>query len=862
MRDFCGMNFSFTKSLFFLFILFSFLNANAQTPSKGGTISGKLVDAVNGDPLELANVSLVMKSDNKPVQNIQTDLQGNFVLTGVDNGMYLIRATYVSYLTFLKDSIAVTPLKRDIKLGNIKMGKGKGLLKEVVVSAQKSQIQLGIDKKSFNVEQSLVSMGGSATDLLSNVPSVQVDVDGNISLRGSTAVRVLINGKPSALTGGDISDILQSIPASAIETIEVITNPSSKYDAEGQSGIINIVLKKNVQKGFTGSASATVGTQNTYNGAFSLAYQDKKINVYSNYSYRRGTRVGNGEVDKITDATDGTTQASTQVSDQTFVQTGQNIRSGIDINLSPKTTLGFSNNINIRDRVRDQTGGTIIDQNGALFQQIVQNNVSNGNGTNLDFNVDFDHKFKKKGEEFTAAVGYSLDKNNNFDNLNTDYTYTNPASFLQSTQHNTTTGNQHNLNVQADYTKPLTNGKLEAGFRSTINNSDNNYVSDTLNNITSGYNFNPLLSNRFIYKENINAIYTNYQHDFGKFGVQGGLRIEDANISTQLITTTTTPHTQDYFRVYPSLFLTDKISDSQTLQLSYSRRVTRPRDRQLSPFIDESNRLNYQQGNPDLLPEDTHSFELSYINYYKTLTLTSSIYYRLTNDNIQQVTSPLTPGNLDTTITRFENIKSATNAGYELIAKVSPIQAIDLTANVNLYYRYIAGSPDLGLTTTSGYSWNGNLTANIKPTKKLGFQVRVDYQGPQVIPQGRMQSIHGVDGGAKYDISKKVTASMNVRDIFNTRRYVSDINYNTPFFTSSQVSNRRFATRIALFTLAYHFGNNGIPQKKKNDKNKDQPDQPDNPDDPTQQLNPNGQNNNGTGTGGAQPVLKPGGIKN
>ncbi|WP_157740958.1 outer membrane beta-barrel family protein [Mucilaginibacter xinganensis] len=842
---FCGMN--LIKSIFFTLCIFSFINLKAQQTTDGGTISGKLVDAATNQPLELATVSLVNKSDNHPVKSMQTDLNGSFSLTGIPDGRYLLRATYVSYLSFLKDSISITPANRTISLGNIKLRQGKGLLKEVVVTAQKSQIQLGIDKKSFNVEQSLVSQGGSATDLLANVPSVQVDVDGNLSLRGSSNVRVLINGKPSALTGGNIADILQSIPASSIETIEVITNPSSKYDAEGQSGIINIVLKKNVQKGFTGSASLSAGTQNTYNGNASIAYQNSKVNVYANYSYRKGTRVGDGFSNKTTIA-DSINQTQNQVQNQQFTFTGQNIRGGIDINLDPKTTLGFSTNVNIRDRDRLQTGSTLITQNGILQQRIGQNNASNGSGTNLDFNMDFSHKYKKKGEELTANVNYGTDKNNNFDNLISEYNDYITPSYLLTQQNNTTVGKGKNWNIQADYTLPLTNGKLEAGVRSTINNSDDNYVVDTLNNTSGGFDYNPFLSNRFIYKENINAAYTNYQHQFGNFGLQVGLRLEDAHIRTSLVDSVTVPHKQDYFRVYPSVFLSEKLSEDQTLQLSYSRRVSRPRDRQLSPFLDQSDRLNYQQGNPDLRPEDTHSFELSYINYWKTLTLTSSLYYRLTNGNIQRITTPLSPTNLDTTLTTFENIKSASNAGYELIAKVSPSAALDFTANLNVYYRHIDGDPALGLTTTSGYAWNGNLTGNYKPFKKLGIQLRGDYQGPQVIPQGKMKAMYGLDGGVKYDITKQLSFSGNVRDIFNTRKFRSDININTPYFASNQVSERRFSTRTAIFTLAYRFGNNGIPQKRKKDNQ--QQDQDNAPDD-------SGTPQGGAATGGGPQQLKP-----
>ena len=392
-------------------------------------------------------------------------------------------------------------------------------------------------------------------------------------------------------------------------------------------------------------------------------------------------------------------------------------------------------------------------------------------------------------------------------------------------------------------------GKLEAGLRSTINNNSSNFISDTLNTTTGGFNYDPFLSNDFVYKQNINAVYTNYQHTFGNFSIQGGLRLEDAHIRTQLIDSTTTNNRQDYLRIYPSLFLTEKLSENQTLQLSYSRRVTRPNAFQLSPFLNESNRLNYTEGNPNLLPQDTHSFELSYINYWKNVTLTSSLYYRLTNDNIQQITVPLTPVNRDTTLTQFANIKSATNAGYELIAKISPTAKLDFTANVNVYYKYIQGDPALGLLTTSGYAWNGNITANVKPLKKLGIQLRADYQGPQVVPQGTMKAIYGVDGGIRYDLTKTLNLSVNSRDIFNTRHFVYDINYTTPSFTSNQVSDRRFSTRVVLATISYRFGNNGISQKRNKNKEKEQPQQDqDVPDESTPAPNPGG---GGGQTGGA-----------
>jgi outer membrane receptor protein involved in Fe transport len=842
------------KNILFSSILFLCFTASAQqAPAVSGSITGKLIDAANSQPAGFATISVIRKIDNQAVTGVQTDMDGNFNITGIADGIYMIKASLVGYLTLTRDSLIIRPGKRTIQFGALKIRQSKGVLKEVTVSAQRSQMKIGIDKKSFDVSQSLVSQGGSATDLLTNVPSVQVDVDGNVSLRGSTNVKVLINGKESTLTGSNLSDILQSIPASSIETIEVITNPSSKYDAEGQSGIINIVLKRNAQLGFTGSASAGIGNNNTYNGMLNLAYQGKKINIYGNYSYRKATRIGNGFTDKVS-SSNGATESSTQVSDQKFTFGGNNIRSGIDFFLDPKNTLSFSDNINLRTNDRTQTGGTNLIDRGRP-ETISQNNFSHSAGTNLDFNLDFDHKFKKKQEELTANIGYSHDNNNHYDYLNSVYAYHNPDSISNVVQNNITPGKQRNINIQADYTLPLTNGKFETGYRSIFKQNDDNYIVDTLNNGSGVLDFSPLLSNHFIYKQNVNAAYANYQHQFGNFSLQGGLRLEDTHIRTELTQTNISQfNKQDYFKFYPSVFLTQKLSENQTLQLSYSRRISRPNDRQLSPFLDVSNRLSYNQGNPNLLPEDTHSFELSYVNYWKALTLTSSVYYRLTNDNIQQIVTPFTPGNLDTTINRFENIKSASNAGYELIAKVSPTSAIDITGNVNVYYRHIDGDALLGLTTTSGYSWNGNLTASIKPIKKLGIQLRGDYQGKQVVPQGYMNAMYGMDGGIRFDATKKLSFGLNSRDIFNTRKYTSVIMLNNQDVITDQTSQRRFSNRTISFNVTFRFGTTAQDRmNRQKDRSKDdnmhQKD-PNNPDQDPEDDNSNQNNNNGNGNGG------------
>jgi outer membrane receptor protein involved in Fe transport len=811
------MTFNTAKTaLFTLFITFiSFTQLFAQG---NGSVTGTLNDAATNEPLGFATVAVLPKGSTVPLMSKQTDINGKFSLTGIKDGAYTLRATYVGYLTVNTD-FTISAAKREVILNSVKLSAAKGVLKQVEVSAQKSEIKLGIDKKSFDVSQSLVSQGGSATDLLANVPSVQVDVDGNISLRGSNSVKILINGKPSTLTGSNLTDILQSIPASSIETIEVITNPSSKYDAEGQSGLINIVLKKNVAMGLTGSASATVGTQKTYNGTVNLAYQTSKINIYGNYSYRQANRIGDGSITKNIQEP-GLVAYTDQASNQEFDFKGHNIRTGIDVNLNDKNTLSFSDNINIRNRDIFQTGITNTTHNGAFYDSQNQNNTNDGSGTNLDFNLDFDHKFKKKGEEWTFNVGYSRDKNNSVANLFTDTTNATHATFPPIASIATTNGLEQNWNLQTDYTLPLKDGRFETGYRGTFNSNDVNYITDSYTSFTTppSYLYNALLSDDFFYKLNIQAVYANYQHQFGKFGVQGGVRMEDTHVNTQLTTNGTfTPNRQYYTRLYPTLFLTEKLTDNETIQLSYSRRVARPQERQLSPFLDQSNTQNYQQGNPNLLPEDTHSFELSYINYWSGVTLTSSLYYRLTHDAIQQIVTPFTPGNLTTNLSTFENIASASNAGYELIAKISPSNIVDLTLNANAYYREIGADPTYGVQSSSGFSWNANLTGSIKATKKLSVQLRGDYQGAQVSAQGKNLAMYGLDGGVKYDLSKLVSLSVNSRDIFNTRKFRSETHLgNTPgsTFVEDQYSDRRFGTRTVMFTLTYRLGSSPQTPKK------------------------------------------------
>jgi len=821
-------------SILLLFTLFIFAAKAQQTGNQrpagpaDGHISGKVIDGNNAEPVAFATVALIKRSDNQIAKALQTDIQGGFKLDNVAYGRYLLRITFVGYATIIKDSISVNPNHKTINFGVLKMHAGKSaLLNEVSVRSKKSSIQLGIDRKVFAVDQSLVSEGGSATDLLTNVPSVQVDVDGNVNLRGSSNVRILIDGKPSLIAGGNVSDILQSIPASSIETIELITNPSSKYDPEGQSGIINIVLKKNKSLGFTGTASVSAGTLQAFNSNVSLAYQHKKINIYGNYSHRQNNRSADGFSYRTRDAIQPNTVA--QQYNQNSLNTGGNngnqIKAGIDYNLANKTTVSFSSNINFRDNDRIQNSITNgLNYPGALIQKQVTANEANNHGNNHDFNIDLSQKFKKPKEELTANFSLGKGNENDVDNLNSEqYTYYPASKYFDNRQYNLNQGNNRNWNLQADYTDPIgKDGKLELGYRTTLSRADNSFIASVYDTSAKDFVFDPTISTQFIYDEKTHAAYGTYQQQYGKFGLQVGSRFEKTIINTDLVATNQS-HVQNYFRIYPSVFLSEKLSEDQTLQLSYSRRINRPRDREINPFLDKSDPLSYRQGNPDLRPEDVHSFELSYAKYWKSTTLTSSIYYRRTNDIIEFVRSLY--DNTGVSITNFANFEYGTASGFEFIARTDITNKWNVTSNLNLYRNTLKGNSALGVADNDGFAWNANLTTNITLPYSFSLQVRGDYQAPQAIAQGHSKANSGVDAALRYDFYKrKASLSLNGRDLFNTRKF----GYVTDDGTYQSNVNRRFQSRMFLMTLSYRFGRGGGEDsgkgKNKDKKNKDQQD--------------------------------------
>ncbi|RZK20207.1 MAG: TonB-dependent receptor [Pedobacter sp.] len=818
-----------TIQITFLLLSLSF-SLFAQTGGKA-KITGVLKDAKTQETIPFATAVLIDKATAKNVKIAQTDVNGAFTMADLPTGNFTFKISFVGYQTMVRDNVAITAATGTLNFGDIKMNTAKGnILSEVTVTGQKQGMQMGIDKKIFSVDQSVISEGGSASDLLQNVPSVSTDMDGNVSLRGSSGVRVLIDGKPSLIAGGNVAQILQSIPASSIESVEVITNPSSKYDAEGQSGIINIVLKKNTKLGFNGSAAVTAGNRDNYNANTNLSFQNSKVNIYGNYSYRYGNRIGGGFQD-ITYKTDaGSTAFLSQNTKSTSLDKGHNAKAGIDYYLAPKSVISFSGGFNARENDRNE----YIDirqlaRNLSPVSYSNRNNVNQGSGSSYDLNLDYSQKFKKPKEELTFNFGYSSGYNDNDQAYNTTITNRNgtDVNINPSLQRIYNTGNNSNYNIQADYTLPVgKTGKVEAGYRSQIRLGDNNQYADSVLTNTEIVIRNNRLINDFNSKDQVHALYLNYQNQIKDFGYQLGLRAEDARLDTHLEgyngnVLVGSDGNIRYRRLYPSVFLTQKLKGEQQLQVSYTRRVNRPRPWDTNPFLDVSEPFNYRQGNPNLLPEDVHSFELGYSKYFKKVTLTSSLYFRQTNDVIQRVRS--TPVNGIITSTP-QNLTNQINTGLELIGRFDLVKALNFTTNVNLYQAKFAGDARFDIPTSSGFSWNANITANLTVAKDVSLQLRGDYRAPEVMAQGKRNAMYGIDGGAKYDFpNKKASLSFNVRDVFNTRRW----SMTTEDKATIVDFERQMQGTMGNLTFSYRFGKTTFNLNKTKKKDEQQDNRPD-----------------------------------
>lgn len=782
------------------------MSQNKQFPEGGGPpaigkIKGVIVDDKNKQAVEFATVALFKLKDSALAGGMVAGSKGDFLLSELPFGRYFLKINFIGYKQFIIDSISIRPKQMEIDLGQIKLKSTSEQLTEVEVTSEKSTIQLGIDRKIFNVEKSIISEGGSASDVLQSIPSISVDIDGNISMRGSGNVVVLIDGKPSGLTGSSRAAILQQIPASSIESIELITNPSAKYDPDGMSGIINVITKKNKLNGFNGSVTVGAGTGDKYNAAATISYRNSKVNVYANYGFRSNNRTGGGNTYRQNFLSD-TTFFLRQDFNSLNKSISHNVKGGVDFYLNDKNTIGVSVLYNIGDDASNEVVNYFeADNNDVTSASYSRDIVTSDTPTNIDYNLNYRKTFTKPKQELIFDVTYSDaagTRNENYTERNYTLKYEpkNTTPFKQKTE---TVSKNNIITAQLDYVQPLKNNmKWEMGGKTTLRTIGSDFASNMFDYVSKDYFLDTITSNNFVYTEDVYAAYSTLSGNIKKFGYQLGLRAEQANTTSNLITTEE-EFTNNYFKLFPSLHLSQKLKKEQELQLSYSRRINRPNTRNLNPFKELSDPYNIRYGNPYLQPEFINSYELSYMKYFPKGVLTATAYFRQTDGVIQRYKIIS-----DSTISyiTFINLDKSQSYGLELIIKSDITKWWNITFSANGFQTKIDGGAQADLQNEN-LSYIVKLLSNMRVWKNFDIQFTANYTGPMATLQGEMKSQFVMDLGLKKEIFKNASLSLNITDLTDARRF-QIVGNNDPAFY--QEMNRKRESRIATLTFNYRFG--------------------------------------------------------
>lgn len=773
-------------------------------------ITGKAIDAQTNVPLSYASIRLFTKTDSVFVTGAITDEAGMFSVDAAAGG-YSGILEFMGYKSFKIARIQLTKDNSPLDLGVIKMTPSANVLDEVEIRAEKSSMELTLDKKVFNVGKDLANSGGTAIDILTNVPSVAVDVEGNVSLRGSGSVRILIDGRPSGLVSFKGGAGLQQLQGSMIERIEVITNPSARYEAEGMGGIINIILKKDRQQGFNGSFDVILGHPTNYGVAANVNYRRKNLNFFVNYTLSYRDTPGRGSQYQEVYRNDSTF-LTRQNSDNKIQGMNNSARAGFDYFFNPKNILTASytwrtskgkryTTINYRDYVSNLNN-----------QQSITKRTQDETETepNSEYSLNYKKTFAREGHELTADVRF-LNNWENSDQIFTQNTFLPDEmtrisrSILQRSVNDET---EKQWLFQIDYVHPFRkDGKFEVGLRSSLRTMTNDYWVREQNE-QGVYVPLPGLTNNFVYEENIHALYGILGNKVNKFSYQLGLRGELTDVKTTLKQTNEV-NPRNYFNLFPSAHFTYELPKQNALQVSYSRRTRRPRYNDLSPFMTFSDSRNFYSGNPDLNPEFTDAFEIGHIKYVERGSFTSSLYYRYTTGEVERIRRVDSQGN---SITRPENLATENAYGLELTSSYNPFDWWKIDGNFNFYRAITDGSNLDARYKSDTYTWFARLTSRITILKSTDVQVRGNYEAPQQTTQGTRREIATLDLAISRDIFKNNgTITLNVTDVFNSRKFRSTTT-GANFYTEGNFQGR---LRQINLTLSYRLRQTKLSGKKK-----------------------------------------------
>lgn len=767
-------------------------------------VVGKVLSADDNMPLEFAAVSIYNKKDSSLITGGVTNEKGEFAVD-VLVGNYYGKIEFISFKPYLIEDITVAEGQRRVDLGVIQLRSDATTLMEVEVRAEKSTMQMSLDKRVFNVGKDLANRGNSVTELLDNVPSVSVDIDGNVSLRGRDNVRILINGKPSGLIGNGDANGLRQLPANLIEKIEVITNPSARYDAEGMTGIINIVLRKETKGGLNGSLDLNTGNPHNHGAAVNLNYRQDKINLFANVGTRFRQSPGDRSLYQEFYRND-TTFILVETGDRRRGGLSTTYRFGLDYYLSNSDILTGSFSL----RSSDDNNFSTLTYEDFLFNLDNPTKVTrrtddeSEDEIDLQYSLNYKRTTKKKGEQLTIDFQYEENSEIEGSDFREEYFSSDQSASGQEDllQRSNNDESVKQYLIQLDYVYPWgKEGKFETGYRGSLRHINNDYLVEEL--ADGSWERLDNFSNDFIYDENIHGLYVSAGNKINKFSFLFGLRAEYSDVRTELVNTNEI-NDRDYLNLFPTAHLTYDLAQDNSVQLSYSRRINRPRFWSLNPFFSYSNPRNFRGGNPNLDPEFTHSIELGHIKYWTNASLSSSIYYRNSTGVIQRIRTIDEVGN---TFSIPQNLATENAYGLEVTYSITPYKWWRVNGDLN-FFRSITNGRNIGENfSADNFSWFGRLTSLMDLTKKLDFQLRANYRAPQATTQGTSKSMLGVDLALSQDILKdQATVSLSVNDLFNSqlRRFTT--------FGDDFYSDGSYRWRRRQVTLSFNYRLN---QKKK-----------------------------------------------
>jgi outer membrane receptor protein involved in Fe transport len=782
-----------------LLFLSSIVSFGQQAPIKAKLkVTGKVVEKTTNQPLEYATITFRLPDNPKAVAGGISNNKGEFAVE-VNPGNYAIS---IEFISFKPTEIKSKSIQSNTNLGTIALLEDAAQLNEVVVRAEKTTVEIKLDKKVFNVGNDLMVKGGTVSDVLSNIPSVSVDVEGNVSLRGNENVRILIDGRPSNAI--NIVEALRIIPADAIDKVEVITNPSARYDAEGGGGILNIILKKGKNQGFNGTFIASGGIPENTGLTGTVNYKTKNVSLFTTQGYSLRSSPGN-MINETAYLNPDNSVKNYIIEPRTNDRYGKgyNANLGMDLNINKSTTwtntVNYRNNKGINNDLVFQNYRTALNEFDNTRTRL---NRENSDSENFEYTSNFVKNFKKPGHKFSIDGSISSNKDDN-------------TAFITETATNTTAikidntinnQKQDRILIQSDYVLPLKNGsQFEAGYRGDFSELFTDYEV-MINGV-----INPNFTNILQYKEKVNALYSQYGFKKNKASFLLGLRYEDSNIEINQLATSDF-NTKKYGNFFPSAFFTYELSDKASTSVSYSRRIQRPRGRFLNPFSNLSSNINIFVGNPDLDPSMTDAIDFGYIKRWSKLTLSTSLYVNKTIDAFQfaRRESGSFVNGTPIIISSPINLATEYRSGFEFTLNYSPYKWWKLNSNFNFFRSETDG--DFTYTNFNNVkivqnfdnvatSWFSRLTSKVTFPNKIDWQTNLMYMGGQTNAQGRVIGNFSANLAFSKDVMKdKGTFTLNVNDVFNGRKRIMET------FLPGVISSRsEMQWRVRQVTLSFTY---------------------------------------------------------